>query len=210
MPATKKGRWTVVEGNRRLAALRLLTNPEAAPRAYRKRWEELLETRKVAVTETPILVYESRDEVIPYLGFRHITGVLPWKPYQKGRYIAQLVEQSGLSFAEIARKIGSKGPTVREHYVAYTLLRQARDGFLIDTANVEDSFGVLRRSLSDPNIRGYMGLKLDAPEKRLVRPAPRVKAEAVAEVFSWMFGTDKPYALPSQRQRQPSEGSISS
>jgi hypothetical protein len=184
VPARSPGRWTIVEGNRRLAALKLLAAPDSAPAAFRKRWRDLSEGRKVVVKEVPVLIYDNRSEITPYLGFRHITGVLEWKPYQKARYIAQLVEQARQTFSQIARAIGSRSPTVREHYVAYTLLRQARDAFALDTENAEDSFGVLRRALSDPNIRGHIGLKLDQPESVLARPIPDNKAEQVREVFS--------------------------
>jgi hypothetical protein len=122
-----KKSWTVVEGSRRLAALLLLENPNSAPRKLQDRWKVLSGERRKHVKEVPILEYPSRAEITPYLGFRHITGVLPWRPYQKGRYIAQQVERGRLTFQQIARVIGSKSNTVREHYVAYTLVRQARD-----------------------------------------------------------------------------------
>lgn len=190
VPSRTASHWTVVEGNRRLAALKLLANPDAAPDAYRQRWSELAVTRKTILTEAPILTYDRREDVTPYLGFRHITGVLPWKPYQKARYIAQLVEESRETFAQIARTIGSKAPTVREHYVAYALMRQARDAFAIDTSNVEESFGVLRRALSDPNLRTFLGLRLDLEDKALARPIPDSKATELQEVLTWMFGAN--------------------
>ncbi|MEA2840550.1 MAG: hypothetical protein QOF41_1880 [Methylobacteriaceae bacterium] len=183
--------WTIVEGNRRLAALQLLNNPGGAPASMRERWTALSKERKLRVTRVPILEYDHRDEVTPYLGFRHITGVMQWRPYQKARYISQLVEGSRLNFTEIARIIGSRAPTVREHYIAYTLVRQARDDFLVDTSNVEGSFGVLRRALSDPDIRSFMGLDLTKAERELARPLPRSKAKSVKEVFAWIFGTEE-------------------
>lgn len=187
----KRGTWTVVEGNRRLAALMLLQNPDAAPPTSRERWNALSKERKRVVAEVPILEYEKRSEVIPYLGFRHITGVLQWRPFQKARYIAQLVEDAKLTFSQIARTIGSRIPTVREHYIAYTLVRQARDQFLIDTKYAEESFGVLRRALSDPDIRAFMGLDLGKSERELESPVAKSKAAAIKEVFQWVFGTEK-------------------
>jgi hypothetical protein len=181
--------WTVIEGNRRLAALQLLANPEAAPKELRKQWQELSDGRNKRVETVPILEYTNRAEVTPYLGFRHITGVMQWGPYQKARYIAQLVEDGGQTFAEIARIIGGRAPTVREHYIAYTLVRQSRDQLSIDTQSAEVAFGVLRRSLSDPNIRDYIGVKLDKPESTLAKPVPKGKADNVKEFFGWAFGT---------------------
>ncbi len=186
---------TIVEGNRRLAALQLLEDPDAAPKNLRAQWVELSKSRVKRVSSVPILEYESRAEVTPYLGFRHITGVMQWRPYQKARYIAQLVEDGRFTFFQIARIIGSKTPTVREHYIAYTLVRQARDQMLIDTDYAEASFGVLRRSLSDPNIRSYIGLELDKTERELAKPIPRSKAEQVKEFFAWAFGDENTRAV---------------
>src|SRR5579863_7011486 len=82
----KGGRsWTIVEGNRRLAALQLLENPNAAPRNLRGQWQEISKSRRKRVTRVPILEYAQRSEVTAYLGFRHITGVMQWRPYQKAR-----------------------------------------------------------------------------------------------------------------------------
>jgi hypothetical protein len=114
---------------------------------------------------------------------------MQWRPYQKARYIAQLVEDGGLAFSQIARIIGGRSPTVRGHYIAYTLARQARDQMAIDTSYVEQAFGVLRRSLSDPNIRAFIGLELDKTEKELAKPVPKSRAENVEEFFEWAFGT---------------------
>jgi hypothetical protein len=183
-----RNRWTVIEGNRRLATLLLLGDPTSAPDNVRQRWIELSQGRRHRVKSVPILEYEERDQITPYLGFRHITGVLQWRPYQKARYIAQLVEESRMNFNQIARTIGSRSPTVREHYIAYTLNRQSSNQFNIDTQYV--SFGVLRRSLSDPNIRSFIGLDLDTPESELARPIPRSRAKNVAEFYSWVFGND--------------------
>jgi hypothetical protein len=187
--------WTVVEGNRRLAALQLLENPNSAPKELRNQWQELAQSRQKRVTVVPILEYAQRNEVTPYLGFRHITGVMQWRPYQKARYISQLVENNKLTFPQIARIIGSRPTTVREHYIAYTLARQARDQMAIDTSFAEQAFGVLRRSLSDPNIRTFIGLELDKSEKELGKPVPRNRADSVKEFFEWAFGSEERKAV---------------
>ena len=37
-------------------------------------------------------------------------------------FISYLIEDEGLSYAQVMRRIGSKTPTVRQHYIAYRLL----------------------------------------------------------------------------------------
>jgi hypothetical protein len=71
----------------------------------------------------------------------------------------------------------------------------------IDTRLAEQAFGVLRRSLSDPNIRAYIGLELDKSEKDLAKPVPKSRAENVKEFFEWAFGTaDKRPVLRESRE----------
>ncbi len=182
-------KWIVVEGNRRLAALLLLTTPKKAPKELQDTWTKIADEAKKTVSEVPTLVYSHRREITPYLGFRHITGVMQWRPYQKGRYVAQLVEDGKLNFAEIARLIGSKAKTVREHYVSYTIVRQAKNSFNLDTELAEESSGILRRALSEPNIRDYIGLKLDRKEHALSKPLKKSYASMLDETFRWIFGT---------------------
>lgn len=185
-----QSRYTVLEGNRRLAALTLLDNPGRA-KVFPTEWQELAASRAARVTSVPTIEYTRREDVVPYLGFRHITGVLQWRPYQKARFIAGLVEgpQGGKTFAEIARLIGIKAREVREHYVAFTIVRQAQDVFDIEIQSAEESFGVLRRALSNGGIREFVGVDWTKGENHLRRPVPKDKAPALRELFVWMFGT---------------------
>ena len=73
-----------VEGNRRLTAVKLLLKPELAS----TRKAAVLEAANAAgrkPAELPVLKFKSRDQVLRYLAFRHITGIEPWNPLQKAR-----------------------------------------------------------------------------------------------------------------------------
>jgi hypothetical protein len=61
---------------------------------------------------------------------------------------------------------------------------------LIDTSFAEEEFGVLRRSLSDPDIRAFIGLNFDKSEQDLATPIPKSKVKALRELLLWMFGDD--------------------
>ncbi len=193
--------YTVVEGNRRLAALRLLLDPELARRHKLFTWVKLSDTVKHPLTPVPVLVYDRREQILPYLGFRHFTGILTWDPLSKARFIAQLKESTDRTFRELSREIGSKMPTVRNFYVSYAILRQARDAFDIDTTPAEQDFGVFRRSVSDPNIREFLGIELDSSEEQLAKPISPKHRERLEEVLSWIFGdSDNRPVLDDSRQ----------
>jgi len=119
-------RLVVVEGNRRLAALKLLREA-ALGRPASKKWEELasgLRQDAELFTKVPFLKVDSRKEIDAFLGFRHVTGIMEWRPAEKAEYIAKLIDNNNLSYDDVRRKIGSKTETVRRNYISYKLLRQ--------------------------------------------------------------------------------------
>src|SRR5439155_8430958 len=87
----------VIEGNRRLAALKsILESPTEFPN------EEARERLK----EIPVVQRDNREETLPYVGFRHITGVIPWEAAAKAQYALHLVK-GGHTVEEIAQLIGN-------------------------------------------------------------------------------------------------------
>ena len=83
---------TVVEGNRRLAALKLLQNPGLTD-FRRTSISQLVEDAQHIPNEVPCIVYDTRDEILDYLGFRHVTGIKSWGPLSKARYLARTEQQ---------------------------------------------------------------------------------------------------------------------
>src|SRR6266576_878216 len=138
-------RLVVVEGNRRLAALKLLFSAREG-RVVSKGWAELAASgtpAQFARLETvPYLIAESRTDVDTYLGFRHVTGIKQWNPAEKAEYIAHLVDQ-GMTYRDVMRRIGSKTPTVRQNYVTYRVLLHMEDDDRIAVEKVEEKFSVL-------------------------------------------------------------------
>jgi len=128
----ENGKHVVMEGNRRLASVKLLANPELAsesPKTVRA-----ISERAVFKNNIPseIWVYECADrgEVKNYLGFRHISGVKQWPLISKARYLHDLFVRKNRFeyevYKEIAKEIGSKGNYVRKLLIgfqAYQLIK---------------------------------------------------------------------------------------
>src|SRR5205807_548398 len=83
-----KQMYTVVEGNRRLTALRLLDDAELRKTLEADdEWNTLAE--ETALPEAiPTVVAPSREMVAPIVGYRHISGIEEWDPDAKARFIA--------------------------------------------------------------------------------------------------------------------------
>jgi hypothetical protein len=156
----------VLEGNRRLAALKiLLGEPEARDEGL----EPLLELtptdeRLAELRQVPVYVVADRDEVHKYLGYRHIGGIRTWSAEAKARYLMREADRafdagSANPFLEVARRVGSNSQGIRNSYTAITLLRHAREEFGISINYViERRFGVWLRCMTAQDVRRYVGL----------------------------------------------------
>ena len=85
------GKYTVIEGNRRLAALRLLQDPELVNRSSIARAAKGAAHRP---SKVPAYIAQSRGDTLEYLGFRHISGVQRWDPLAKARYLKSLFDRA--------------------------------------------------------------------------------------------------------------------
>ncbi len=183
----------VVEGNRRLAALRLLALAVAG-KAISRKWDEIIANKKIPpnlFARIPYLVADSRDEVDAFLGFRHVTGIKEWKPAEKAEFIAKLIERRKLSYDEVRKKIGSKTPTVRQHYISYRLLLQMEDRDDIALEKVEKKFSVLYLSLRTEGVQRYLQIDILADPTKAKKPVPQSRLKALSHFAQWLFGDDK-------------------
>lgn len=161
LPADAQGDRVVVEGNRRLAALMLALELDVAE--GRQPVNEVNPDVKASLQEVPIYEVPDRDTVRDFLGFRHISGLRPWKPEAKARYIAREVELevkagSDHPFRTVARRLGSNTQGVRNSYVALTLLRGARESCNADVTHVmSERFGVWLRCMNSTHIKSFFG-----------------------------------------------------
>jgi hypothetical protein len=183
----------VVEGNRRLAALRLLALAVAGKSISRK-WDDIIAGKKVPPTlfkKVPYLVAASRDEVDAFLGFRHVTGIKEWRPAEKAEFIAKLIEKRKLSYDDVRKKIGSKTPTVRQHYISYRLLIQMEDREDIALEKVEKKFSVLYLSLRTEGVQKYLEIDVQADPAKAKKPVPPGRLKALTHFALWLFGDEK-------------------
>ena len=200
MPATKVGDdvpLIVVEGNRRLTALKMLADPAAAER---RSIRTLCEAADHRPTDIPIIVYESREAVLQFLGYRHITGVKPWDPLAKSRYIQQLFDRLPADesymdrYREVSQIVGSKPQYIRRSLNALAAidLAEERDFFNLDISLEDIEFSFVLTALGYAEIQKWV---LNDPEKlesaHLVEQSEHVNYENLEKLFSWMFETGK-------------------
>lgn len=193
----------VVEGNRRLAALKYLQDVMNGERRDRK-WRDLIEEtppQRDLFDAIPYIEVDDRADVDAFLGFRHVTGIKEWAPAEKAEYIAKLIEANGLTYEQVMRKIGSKTPTVRQNYISYRLLLQMEEEEDISLEEVEQKFSVLFLSLRTEGVRRYLQIDIQADPQDARYPVPDDRMEQLENFALWLFGNDRvPPVVRESRQ----------
>ena len=126
--------FVVIEGNRRITALKLLRNPDLAPARKKHSYSRLAEDIETGQWERlPVYIAPSREEVSPILVARHGSEMTsPWQRIMKMRFLAGEVLK-GIPHEEISEKYSVKIQEIRT--AAYTILIRE----MIRGADISDS-----------------------------------------------------------------------
>lgn len=154
-------KYVVVEGNRRLAALKTL----------RRRIddgivdepgidEDYLAALKASTDNLSVLVYhggEGEQVAWTFQGIRHISGIRSWLPAQQGKLVADLIDRDGLRFREAGQRLGLTSAAVGKRYRAYKALEQMRaDEEFRDKAD-NRFYSLFEEALSTQSVKGWLG-----------------------------------------------------
>ena len=181
--------YIVVEGNRRLATLKLLTNSDYRRHVRAKgAWDGLAEqATSKDLDPVPIVLYGSREALNDYLGFRHITGPTPWRPEAKARFIARLLG-AGENIGDVARRIGSNHRTVRRFAEAHAVYSQALDNE-VSMDRVEAAFGLFYNALDQQGVRKFLGLRRQSEIQTLPdAPIPAECLDNLIQLIDLLYG----------------------
>ena len=187
-------KYTVVEGNRRLAALKILhRSPEADDIGFVDIDPSAAQLEDLA--KIPCFLIADRDQIHAYIGFRHIGGLKTWPPEAKARYLLAevrgLVEASVVDpFRELGRRVGSNAQGVRTPYLAIRILLYAREEFSLNVAYIQDHrFGVWLRCMNSGDIRRYIGLGQARTYQEIEDALGAIDRELLAEVLGDLEST---------------------
>ncbi len=186
-----EGKYEVAEGNRRLTAVKLLNNPELATKK-KKTIEEILNEAKTEniPQEIPSIIFNKREDIIAYLGYKHITGVQAWDSLAKAKYLRQLKKTipQGDFYGQckiLAKIIGSKAHYVRLLLIGVDIYIKIEEEEFYDISNLREErfdFGVFYTALHRENIGKYIGIDLESEE-----PIKHLNQEKLKDVTRWIF-----------------------
>lgn len=197
------GRYIVVEGNRRLAAVRLLTDSRLRKRVGADDLPRISDEQIQELSTLPV-VWCERESVWQYIGFKHVNGPQPWQSYAKAQYVAKVHNEFGVPLEEIAQRIGDKHWTVRRLYRGLMVLRQAEDSGVFDLNDrfkKHFSFSHIYTALDYKAYRDFLGI--DNETSFISDPIPKDRKDNLKEFCLWLYGQQSTKTQPIVQSQNP-------
>ena len=199
--APENGKNVVIEGNRRLAAVRVLMNPDSF--GFATDVPEITAKAKEDLNNLPVL-FSTREESWRHLGFKHVNGPAKWSSYAKARYIADVHKEFSVSLESIAQQIGDTHRTVQRLFRGLMVIEQAERMKVFsrdDRWRNHFSFSHLYTGIDYPGICEFIGLRSDSWEDR--EPVPPERKADLGDLLLWMYGSKKQKRPPVVQTQNP-------
>ena len=191
----------VIEGNRRLAAVKLLLNPSLA--GMDVDLPDITEDDRKKLQKLPT-VRDTREEAWRHLGFKHVNGPVKWSSYAKSLYIADVHRNYGIRLEDIAKQIGDTHRTVQRLFRGLMVIEQAERMKVFrrdDRWRNHFSFSHLYTGIGSDGISAFIGLRPETDEDQ--DPVPLDRKNELGELCRWMYGSKKEEVPPVIETQNP-------
>lgn len=197
------GHFYVIEGNRRLAALKLLNGERIGDDEQEKIVSPPAPDVAASLKTVQVQSDWPEDKLEAYLGYKHVTSSREWAPEAKARFVVDRCkgDYSSDTLKKFARRLGTKVPTLRRWLVAHLILKQAESSgrFNPSTAYSRRYFGTFYTLLGSEDVQQFLKL----PSEIVAAPVPSNKLDNLQDFIGWTIGTTS--VPPSVNSRQQKE-----
>lgn len=199
-PIVEQDTMIVIEGNRRLAALKILADPALQQRLKVDPPEPLHDRALPALIQVNLV--KSRKDARDFIGFKHVNGAFKWDSYAKARF-AHTWLQDGDDIAVVSRRLGDGHNTISRLVNGVVVLEQAEAAKLFDKEERTKKsfyFSHLYTALSTPNVRNFLGLPENDNTVLKTNPVPNDHRAHLRDLLTWLYGQgpDNPSVIRSQ------------
>lgn len=199
------GKYIVLEGNRRLAAIRSILNPSIVKGERMHKFEARITPEIIdkLANKIPVIELESREDAWRLLGFKHVNGPAKWGSYAKAKYIVDIHRNFHISLEQIAEQIGDTNKTVRKLYQGFMVIEQAEKfaEFSIDDIKTPRLYySHLYTALGYEKFRDFLGI---TDNSDIESPVPSEKYHSLQEIMDWIYGSKKRDVEPLVRTQNP-------
>lgn len=146
--------YLVLEGNRRLAALRWIAEDQAAG-------VSVSPSVLASLQQVPVVIVEdfADDPAFPeaLMGIRHVSGIKEWGGYQRAKLVATLRDAHSLDSTEVAERLGLSTAEVNRRYKAFKALQQMQDNEDFGALAHADMYPLFHEAVALPVVREWLG-----------------------------------------------------
>ena len=203
------GTHVVVEGNRRLAAMLILSDSDRGQDHARRRekYQQIhADHDHPAFDPVPAIIFteqDSSDTLLSYLGVRHIVSTKEWDSYAKAAWVSRALNTSNLNLADIAEMIGDTRGTIQRMLHGFHFIEQLKKEGQFNPesslrkgrgSNTEYPFSWIYTALGFEPVRNFIELDSNPINED---PIPSDKLENAGLVVRSMFGDSNQGITPS-------------
>ncbi|WP_156419542.1 ParB N-terminal domain-containing protein [Aureimonas sp. AU12] len=188
----------VFEGNRRLAAIRLISDAKLRSDISYKLPN--IDNPQPLPADVRVRFVDDRADARRFIAFKHINGPFKWDAYAKAKYAAEWLNE-GADVDVVSKMLGDNHNTIRRLVAGYRVLEQAQNDNVFninDRTKKRFAFSHLYTAISRPSVRSYLGIEDDEDTKT---PVPKENTEQLKQVMSWLYGQEskkEPTVIASQ------------
>lgn len=190
------GNYRVLEGNRRLSAIRLLQNPNLARECRLSLPKDIPAKVYASLQQVTVYLVEEDIESRAFIGFKHINGAHRWDSYAKACFLTEWYLDeigNGITVESIAKKLGDNNQTVRNLIAGMLVLQQAEHEELFEISDRTKTgpfgFSHLYTALGRIEYRNFLGLEKGWDQQPVVHPVPTPKENNLKEVLQYIYGS---------------------
>lgn len=199
------GKNIVLEGNRRLAAVKCITDPSIADFiGVNKNTLSISEDFRSTLDSLPVIFVDDRKDAWKFIGFKHINGPAKWGSYAKAQYVSQIKNEFEIPLEDIALQIGDTHRTVQKLYQGLQVIEQAEKLGVFDRTDIQANrlyFSHLYTGLTYEGFREYIGISgIPADQSN---PVPHDKKQELEELLTWIYGSKKKDIQPAVQSQNP-------
>ena len=155
------GGYVVVEGNRRVAALKYLAQE------YEQKGIELGKLDHSIFSRLPVVIYDDADEMhhLTLMALKHISGNKKWGEWNQAKLLENMHTTFSLDEEEICRRIGISKVELRRSLRALSLVDQYLSSDYGDQFN-EGKFPIFREAVRNQALKEWLGWADDVSKAR--------------------------------------------
>lgn len=205
--------YTVLEGNRRLATIRLILNPSLSSTCKINIPEGCTQNLATDFDAITAVVVQDRLDAEAYIAFKHVNGAFRWDSYAKARFVTDwykraLAQDKHISIEDIAKKIGDSNDTIRSFISSMLILDQAEEEGLFKISDKYNrgrfGFSHLYTALGRKEYSKYLDLESGWDKTPSLAPIKTEKQkERFSEILQYFYGSKADKLPPIIKSQNP-------